>query len=148
MSRGPNKSPEPTAVGAVSSAVGGGSALDRYKFKVIAYWTTTALVALIMTVSGGMATLHAPPMMKALSHLGYPPYFANLLGVGKLTGVCVFLLPGLLKLKEWVYAGFGITLIGAAYSHWQSGDGFMALDPLFFFTMLVISYLTRPAGRR
>ena len=121
---------------------------DSCKSKVIAYWIATALVALVMTISGGMAIIHAPPMMKALAHLGYPPYFANLLGVGKLAGVCVFLLPGLLKLKEWVYAGFGITIISAAYSHLQSGDGLMALDPLFFLTMLIISYSTRPIGRR
>lgn len=118
------------------------------KTKIIAYWIATTLVALVMTISGVMAIIHAPPMMKALAHLGYPPYFANLLGIGKMAGVCVFLLPGLLKFKEWVYAGFGITILSAAYSHWQSGDGLMALDPLFFFAMLVISYSTRPAGRR
>ena len=39
--------------------------------------------------------------------------------------------------------GFGITIISAAYSHLLSGDGWMALDPLFFFAMLVTSYLTR-----
>jgi hypothetical protein len=82
-------------------------------------------------------------MMKALAHLGYPPYFANLLGFGKAAGVCVFLMPGIPKLKEWAYVGFGITIISAAYSHLLSGDGWMALDPLFFFVMLITSYLTR-----
>lgn len=105
------------------------------------------LVVAVMTISGVMAVTHAGPMMKALAHLGYPPYFINLLGVAKLSGVCVFLAPGLLKFKEWAYAGFGITILSAAYSHLCSGDGFIALDPLFFFAMLIVSYLTRPAGR-
>ena len=118
------------------------------KTKIITYWISTTLVALVMTISGTLAVIHAPPMMKALAHLGYPAYFANLLGIAKLTGVCIFLVPGCLRLKEWTYAGFGITILSAAYSHWLSGDGLMALDPLFFFAMLVISYLTRPASRR
>jgi hypothetical protein len=118
------------------------------KPKIIAYWISTVLVALVMTISGVLAVTHAPPMMKALAHLGYPAYFANLLGTAKLLGVCVFLAPGCLRLKEWAYAGFGITILSAAYSHLHSGDGLMALDPLFFLAMLIVSYVTRPAGRR
>lgn len=101
-----------------------------------------------MTISGVLAVIHAPPMMKALAHLGYPRYFSNLLGVAKLTGVCVLLLPGFARFKEWAYVGFGITILSAAYSHLLSGDGLMALDPLVVFTALVISYSARPADRR
>ena len=118
------------------------------KTKIITYWISTLLVVLVMTISGLLAVTHAPPMMRALAHLGYPAYLSNLLGAAKLTGVCVMLAPGWLRLKEWAYAGFGITIISAVYSHLNSGDGLMALDPLFFFAMLIISYLTRPAGRR
>jgi hypothetical protein len=114
----------------------------------IAFWIATLLVVLVMTISGLLAITHAPSMMQALAHLGYPAYFANLLGVAKLSGVIVLLAPGCLRLKEWAYAGFGIIIISAAYSHLLSGDGFMALDPLFFLVMLTVSYLTRPAGRR
>ncbi len=59
--------------------------------KKTTYWIATALVACVMTVSGALAITHAPPMMKALAHLGYPPYFSNLLGVAKLLGVSIFL---------------------------------------------------------
>jgi hypothetical protein len=112
------------------------------------YWTATAFVACIMSISGGLAVTHAPPMMKALAHLGYPPYFSNLLGVAKLLGVCVLLAPGFVKVKEWAYVGFGITVISASYSHLLSGDGLMALEPLLTLAALVVSYLTRPADRR
>ncbi len=44
--------------------------------------------------------------------------------------------------KEWVYAGFGITLISACVSHWAI-DGFtgQTLFPLIIFAILVTSYL-------
>ena len=87
-------------------------------------------------------------MMRALAHLGYPPYFSDLLGIAKLSGVCILLAPGFVKWKEWAYVGFGITVISASYSHWFSGDGLMALEPLVTFAALVVSYLTRPADRR
>jgi DoxX-like family len=112
------------------------------------YWLSTAFVSCIMTISGALAVTHAPPMMRALAHLGYPPYFSDLLGLAKVAGVCVLLAPGLAKLKEWAYVGFGITVISASYSHWSSGDGLMALEPLVTFAALVVSYLTRPADRR
>lgn len=114
----------------------------------VAYWLSTGLVAVIMAASGVLAILHVPQFMRALKHLGYPPYFANLLGIGKLTGVAVLLTPGFGRLKEWAYASFGITVLGACYSHFSSGDGWLALDPLATFIALVISYMRRPASRR
>src|SRR4051794_28249995 len=83
----------------------------------LGYWISTGLVALAMTASGTLAVMHVPQFMKALEYLGYPPYFANLLGIGKLTGVAVLLTPGLPRLKEWAYAAFGITILSACYSH-------------------------------
>jgi hypothetical protein len=118
------------------------------KEKTTTYWIATVFVACVMTISGILAATHAPPMMKALAHLGYPAYFSNLLGIGKLLGIGVLLVPGLGKLKEWAYAGFGITIISAAYSHLSSGDGLLALEPLVTLAALVVSYSTRPADRR
>jgi hypothetical protein len=116
--------------------------------KTAAYWITTGFVLCIMTVSGLLALIQAPPMMKALAHLGYPAYFSTLLGVGKIAGVCVLLAPRMVRLKEWAYVGFGITILSASYSHLSSGDGLMALEPLLTFAALVVSYKTRPASRR
>jgi hypothetical protein len=101
-----------------------------------------------MGISGGLAISHAAPMMRALAHLGYPRYFANLLGIGKIAGVFVLLAPGMQRLKEWAYVGCAITILSASYSHYSSGDGLLALEPLVTFGVLVISYEYRPAGRR
>ena len=117
------------------------------KTKKIVYWITTAWVVCIMTISGFMSVMHAPRMMEGFAHLGYPPSFANLLGAAKLLGVCVLLAPGCGRLKEWAYAGFGITILSASYSHLLSGDGLQALEPLITFTALAVSYWTRAADR-
>ena len=54
-----------------------------------------------------------------------------------------------MKLKEWAYVGFGITILSASYSHLLSGDGVAAaLEPLVTFAALVISYWARPVNRK
>jgi len=118
------------------------------KLKTVTYWLTTTFVALILGISGGMSIAHAAPLMKALKHLGYPEYFANILGVGKVIGLIVFLAPGMPRLKEWAYAGFSITVLSACYSHSSLGDGLLALEPLLTFAALVASYFARPNDRR
>src|SRR6266478_8459043 len=117
------------------------------KTKTTIYWAATLFIVFIMTISGALALIHSPGMMTALAHLGYPPYFSNLLGVSKLIGVCVLLLPGIARLKEWAYVGFAITILSASYSHLLSGDGLLALEPLVTFAALILSYTVRPPSR-
>jgi len=117
------------------------------KMKKTGYWITTAWVAIVMTISGSFAIIHQPAMMKGLAHLGYPVYFSNLLGFAKVIGVVVLLVPRQVRLKEWAYAGFGITIISASYSHLQSGDGVIALEPLITLAALAASYLLRSTDR-
>jgi len=117
------------------------------KMKKTAYWITTAWVAIVMAISGSLAIIHQPAMMKGLAHLGYPVYFSNLLGFAKVIGVIVLLVPRQVRLKEWAYASFGITIISASYSHLQSGDGAIALEPLITLAALAASYLLRPTDR-
>jgi len=116
--------------------------------KKTTYWIATGLVTVVMAISGAMAITHNAAMMRAMAHLAYPPYFSNLLGVGKLTGLIVLLAPGMPRLKEWAYVAFGITVLSGAYSHFSVGDGWEALEPLVTFAALVISYWTRPEERR
>jgi DoxX-like protein len=116
--------------------------------KTVTYWAASVFVALVLGISGAMAMLHADVLMTALAHLGYPGYFANVLGVGKIIGLAVFLAPSMPRLKEWAYAGFSITVLSASYSHYSSGDGWLAVEPLVTFAALMVSYVTRPEGRR
>ena len=117
------------------------------KTRTTIYWASTLFVAFIMTISGALALFHMPGIMAALAHLGYPPYFSSLLAVSKLAGVSVLLLPGIPRLKEWTYAGFGIMVLSASYSHFLSGEGLLALEPLVTFAALILSYTMRPPSR-
>ena len=113
------------------------------KRQTVVYWICTGWVACVMTISGALALFQHPQMMKALARLGYPAYFSGLLGLAKLAGTTVLLLPKMPRLKEWAYAGFGIVTISAAYSHWRAGDGWMALDPLVTLAAIAVSYAMR-----
>jgi len=116
--------------------------------KKFLFWITTAWVVGIMTITGGLSVAHAKPMMEGFAHLGYPVYFANLLGIAKLLGVCALLAPGPARIREWAYAGFAIVIISASYSHLNSGDGLKALEPLATLAALAVSYWARPVDRR
>jgi uncharacterized membrane protein YphA (DoxX/SURF4 family) len=116
--------------------------------KKFLFWITTAWVAGIMTITGGLSVAHAKPMMEGFAHLGYPVYFANLLGIAKLFGVSALLAPGLARIKEWAYSGFAIVIISASYSHLNSGDGLKALEPLATLAALAVSYWARSVDRR
>ena len=121
---------------------------ETMKMKKTVYWITTIWVMGVMAISGMLSVIHEPRMMEGFAHLGYPAYFANLLGVAKLLGVCVLPAPGWVRLKEWAYAGFGITILSASYSHLLSGDGLQTLEPLATLVALAASYLTRSTDRR
>jgi hypothetical protein len=118
--------------------------------RLVGYWTATGFFAVVMGISGGLALSHSRGYAHALAHLGYPTYFGNLLGVGKLLGVAVLLAPGAPRWKEWAYAAFGVVVVSAAYSHFQAGDGLLrAAEPLVVAGItLVVSYRLRPANRR
>jgi hypothetical protein len=70
-----------------------------------------------------------------------------LLGIAKLAGAIVLLLPWLPRLKEWAYAGFTFTWIAATVAHYLAADG-LALLPVALLGLLTVSYVTRPANRR
>jgi len=49
------------------------------------------------------------------------------------------------RVKEWTYAGFGITFISAAYAHGAAGDPIgTAIPPVVALAILATSYLTAP----
>jgi len=114
----------------------------------LGYWIATALIACDATIAGTTYLFHAPFLMKAFAHMGYPSYFVNILGVAQLLGASVLLLPVFVNLKEWAYAGFGFIYVGGAISHLVSGDGAESLEPLVLLLVLAASYLGRMARRR
>jgi hypothetical protein len=116
--------------------------------KLIAYWVATLLFAAFMAFDAYAFLSHDPKMTAAMASLGYPGYFMTILGTAKLFGIVAILVPGACRLKEWAYAGFTFTLIGAFFSHLASGQQKEAMMPLAALFIMAISYLLRPPQRR
>jgi hypothetical protein len=105
----------------------------------IIYWTTTGLLALAMVMSAFMYLTKAPDLVANFQQLGYPLYFVAILGVAKLVGAIALLVPVAERVKEWTYAGFAFTFIGAVWTHLATNTPWIA--PAVFFVLLVGSYV-------
>lgn len=116
----------------------------------IVYWVATALLAFGMLVSGLQQILHAKEMAGMVAHLGYPPYFMNILGVWKILGVIAILTPRFKLVKEWAYAGFFFAMTGALVSHLAIGDYSLKgiIGPVMQTVFIILSWYFRPADRR
>ena len=113
----------------------------------IVYWAATGLVG-IVTLSAGFSYLTAAPeAVENFRHVGYPQQLRVLLGIGKVAGAIVLLLPRLPALKEWAYAGFTFMWIAAVVAHYLAGDGALSLLPVALLGSLAVSYVTRSANR-
>ena len=91
----------------------------------IAYWGATGLVAIVTLLAGFSYLITAPEAVENFRHVGYPQQLRVLLGIGKLAGAIVLLLPRLPTLKEWAYAGFTfmwIAAVGGALSGGRRQD--------------------------
>ena len=113
----------------------------------IVYWGATGLVASVALLGGFSYVTNAPEAVENFRHVGYPQQLRVLLGIGKLAGAIVLLLPRLPTLKEWAYAGF-FMWIAAVVAHYLAGDGALSLLPVALIGSLAVSYVTRPANRR
>jgi len=114
----------------------------------IAYWSSTVIVALALL--GALSYLTgSEQVVSGFARSGYPQHLRIVLGIAKPAAAIVLLLPGLPVLKEWAYAGATFAWVMAFIAAYAVGDGpqVWAL-PLVLLTLLVVSYVTRPAGRR
>ncbi len=110
------------------------------KTNKIIYWATTGLLSAAMLMNAYLYFTDAK-MADAFKHLGFPDFFRVELAVAKIIGIVVLLLPIFSnKIKEWAYAGFGITFISAAIAHFMAGDPAQNIaPPLIFFVLLIVS---------
>src|SRR5690349_12739631 len=92
------------------------------KSRTIAYWVATALTAFVFLSGGVVDVGRFDFAAKGITELKYPLYVMTILGIWKILGGIVVLLPRLPLLKEWAYAGMTFNLTGAAASHLMHGD--------------------------
>jgi uncharacterized membrane protein YphA (DoxX/SURF4 family) len=116
--------------------------------RTIAYWGATGLVTIVPLLAAFAYLTNSPQAVENFQHVGYPQQLRILLGVAKLSGALVLLLPRLPRLKEWAYAGFTFMWIAATVAHYLAGDKPLFLLPPTLIGALVVSYLTRPSDRR
>lgn len=112
----------------------------RIKYKKIGYWTLTGAFCLAMLASGITSLTHSPSVVAGMSHLGYPLYFSNILGISKILGVLALATNKFPKLKEWAYAGFTFDVIGAIASLLYVGDVKESIFAFVFLGALALSY--------
>ena len=101
------------------------------------YWITTIIFGGFMLMSGIAEVRMAQQEIDMFKGLGYPTYLIPFLGVLKIVGVIVLVLPRFPRLKEWAYAGFFFDLLGAFYSANAASPTF---DPRTLFMFLFFAF--------
>lgn len=77
----------------------------------------------------------------AMHMMGYPIYLMPFLAVLKLLGLAALLQNKFTGIKEWAFAGFAFTLVGASVSHICLADSTLfAILPLAFLAILLTAY--------
>ena len=110
----------------------------------ILYWVFTILFAALMIFSAYGSILVNDDAKKLIhEQLGYPVYFIPFTGYAKLIGSIIILIPGLITIKEWAYAGLFFDLIAAAYSGIALSG---SVDPMMIFMLVwfvpgILSYI-------
>jgi uncharacterized membrane protein YphA (DoxX/SURF4 family) len=114
----------------------------------VTYWLTTILLAALSVLAAYGYLSGSPQSIEGFAHVGYPQQLRIILGIAKPLGAIALIVPGMVKLKEWAYAGFTFAWISAFIAHYLAKDGAKAFAPLVFLLILAVSYLTRPASRQ
>ena len=123
--------------------------MTRQTVRTVAFWTTTILGPASFVIGGVLNLSQSEQVAVSMRHLGYPMYFASILGFWKLAGAIAIVAPGLPRLKEWAYAGFFFELTAAAASRVAVGDSAAdVIAPLVFLALVMASWELRPSSRK
>jgi hypothetical protein len=119
------------------------------KTKSISYWVVTAMVAFFIGSGGAAELAGVPGTVQGLVQLGYPLYFASIIGFWKLLGAIAILVPRFPRLKEWAYAGIFFNMTGAAATGLFTHSAVWHVIVDIVLTLLTVaSWALRPPSRR
>lgn len=114
----------------------------KTKTTKILYWAGTLFMSLWFGASGFFELTKNPVVWDITQQLGYPAHFIYILGVLKLCGVLVLLVPNrLLRLKEWVFAGMFFDVIFAFFSKTAVLGLHATFDAVLAFSILSMTYI-------
>lgn len=123
--------------------------LTSEKRNKIIYWIFTLWLSLGMVSTGIVQLMQTKEETDMFTHLGFPLYLLTIIGICKMLGTIVVLLPKLPLLKEWTYAGFFFTMLGAVVSHLIMNDPMSEIfPPLLLLALTMISWYFRPSDRK
>jgi uncharacterized membrane protein YphA (DoxX/SURF4 family) len=116
------------------------------------YWTVTVVLAFCILSGGAAEAVHYQANVEGVVvRLGYPLYFLTIIGIWKVLGAVVILVPRFPRLKEWAYAGIFFNVTGAAASHAAVGDygpfAFHVVVNLVFGALVIVSWASRSPSR-
>lgn len=104
------------------------------------YWIPTVQIALVMASGGALDAIRTESALEVFRHLGYPDYFATIIGVAKVLGVVALFAPVPRAVREWAYAGFTFDVGAAVLSILAVGDPwFHVAIPLYALVMVQLS---------
>ena len=108
-----------------------------------AYWISTSIISVFLLLSS-YSYFFSESTIQGVRELGFPDFFRVQLGVLKIIGVAILLLPNIPNyVKEWGYAGIGLFLITAMVAHIAHRDSIMLLLLLVFLLgSLIVSRYT------
>ena len=119
------------------------------KKNIIIYWIATLWLALGMVSTGIVQIIKMEEEVANFTKLGYPTYLMTIIGIAKMLGVIAILSPKFPILKEWAYAGFTYTMMGAIISHIVVQDEVSSLfGPALLLVLTFISRYFRPESRK
>src|ERR1700742_4990599 len=91
----------------------------------IIYWVSTVLIALPALPGVFMLFFNMAMAKAGADHLHLSLWLGYETSIGSTIGGLVLLIPGLKRLREWVYVAFGIMYLSALVGH-ITVDGFGA----------------------
>ena len=114
--------------------------MNNSKEKLL-YWIPTGLLVVNFALGGASTLLKSEGALDVFRKLGYPDYFAAMLGTAQLLGAAALLLPAPRTVREWAYAGLSFDCIAAAISLLAVGMTVYHLGfPIFILALILTSH--------
>lgn len=104
------------------------------------YWVSTTL-AMLLGATSAFFYFNNAYMIEGFHRIGFPDYFRIELGIAKILGIFILLIPKVPKMiKEWAYAGFAITFISGIIAHTLVDGIAKGVGPVPALIALIVSY--------
>ncbi len=105
------------------------------------YWISTVL-AMLTGATTAFMYFTSPQFIEGYRHLGFPDYFRIELGIFKIVGLLILLIPAIpARIKEWAYVGFAITFTSGIIAHGTVDGISLAMAPMIPLVLLIVSYI-------